>query len=86
MLWSRLPPPFPPVHKLLCTEPKGMKILQTIALLITGLAFVGVIYYLGQMQIRFSAVDNCLTAGKAQFVRDGQTLSGPDGYWFQFCM
>ena len=63
-----------------------MKIIQIIVFTITGLGLLGVVYFLGTKQIRYNAIDKCLNAGKTQFVRDGQNLSGPDGYWFQFCM
>lgn len=63
-----------------------MKILQIIVIALIGIGLIGVIYFLGSKHIRNEAIDKCLAAGKTQFVRDGQTLTGPDGYWYQFCM
>ena len=63
-----------------------MKILITIVILVLGTALIGAVYLLGSKQLQYTAIDQCLSAGKTQFVRNGQTLTGPDGYWFQFCM
>lgn len=63
-----------------------MKILQIIVIGVLGIGLIGVVYFLGSKHIQNEAIDKCLAAGKAQFVRDGQTLTGPDGYWFQYCM
>lgn len=86
MLWVAIASPLSPCPQILWVEMKGMKILQTIVFAILGLGLIGVVYFLGVKQIHYNAVDKCLASGKTQFVRDGQNLSGPDGYWFQFCM
>lgn len=53
-------------------------------LLLAGGIFVA--YWLTSTAIRYQAIDKCLGASKAQFERDGQNLTGPDGFWYQFCM
>lgn len=62
------------------------KIAQLIVTTILGIALLFLIYILVSRYIKYQAVDKCLEAGKTQFNRDNQNLSGPDGFWYKFCM
>lgn len=62
------------------------KIIKTIVIALLGIGVIVVAYLLTTQYIRNQAIDKCLAAGKAQFVRNGQTLTGPDGFWYNFCM
>lgn len=60
--------------------------IKPIITLLLGLTFIGVIYFLGQKALKHDAIDKCLNAGKTQFAREGENLTGPDGFWYDFCM
>lgn len=61
-------------------------IAKIAVLALIGLGFVAVVYFLGNTYLKNDAIDKCLAAGRDQFERDGHTLTGPDGYWYNYCL
>ena len=87
MLWVTIVSPLSPCPQILWMEPKVMiKLVQTATIALLGIGIIVVAANLFGTYIRQQAIDKCLVAGRDQFTRDGHTLTGPDGYWYKFCL
>lgn len=62
------------------------KFIQPIIVALLGTGVIVVAYMLVNQYIYYQAVDRCLTVSRDQFVRNEHTLTGPDGFWYDFCM
>lgn len=59
-----------------------LSIILTIAVLVT----IGLSYFTIQKVLTYWTIDSCLALGKTQYTAQERTFTGPDLYWYEYCM